>query len=91
MEVQGGGALMAAAIAHASTLRLDAAAQFVHSHPDPKDVPEDVKFKAKMVSEFNGLVGYEYSSEVVAQPVRLRVHVSYIQRTTESPRRMLTN
>jgi hypothetical protein len=50
MEVQGGGALIAAAIAHASTLKLDSAAEFVHSHSEPKDIPEDVKFKATMVS-----------------------------------------
>lgn len=50
MEVQNGGALIAAAIAHASTLRLDAAAEFVRSHSRPKDVSEDVKFKARMVS-----------------------------------------
>ena len=50
-EVQCGGALIAAAIAHASTLRLDVAAEFVRSRSEVKDIPEDVKFKAKMVSK----------------------------------------
>ena len=50
VEVQNGGALIAAAIAHASTLRLDAAAEFVRLHSGSKDVPEDVNFKARMVS-----------------------------------------
>lgn len=48
IEVQGGGALIAAAIAHASTLKLDVAAEF---RSESKDIPEDVNFKAKMVSE----------------------------------------
>ena len=51
MEVQGGGALISAAIAHASTLKLDVVAELVHSCSDSKDIPEDVKFKAKMVSQ----------------------------------------
>lgn len=55
MEAQNGGGLIAAAIAHASTLRLDAAARFVHSRADTKDVAEDVKLKAKMVSRFSGI------------------------------------
>ena len=50
MEVQNGGALIAAAIAQASTLGLDAAAEFVHSCSESREVSEDVKFKAKMVS-----------------------------------------
>ena len=54
MEVQNGGALIAAAIAHALNLRLDTAAEFSHSHPESEDIHEDVRFKAKMVSKFSG-------------------------------------
>ncbi|KAF9648168.1 hypothetical protein BDM02DRAFT_2341770 [Thelephora ganbajun] len=49
MGAQNGGALIAATIAHASILRLDAAAEFVYCHPESNGLPEDVKFKAKMV------------------------------------------
>jgi len=71
MEVQNSNALIAAAIAHASTLRLDVAAEFVRSHSESKDVPEDVKFKAKMVSGCNNLAKPETLTKVVAWPVRL--------------------
>ena len=75
MEVQNGGALIAAAIAHASFLRLDAAAEFVDSHPELKETPEDVKFKAKMVSGCNSLTKHEILIKAVARPVYFRVHV----------------
>lgn len=52
---QNGGALIAAAIAHALTLRLDAAAEFVHSRSKSEDVHEDVRFKAKIVGGFSSL------------------------------------
>lgn len=77
MEVQNGGALIATAIAHALILRLDVAAEFVRSHSESKDVPEDVKFKAKMVSGCNNLVESEALTKVVVWPVRLRVHIHY--------------
>lgn len=84
LEVQDGGALIAAAIAHASALKLDVAAEFVHSCSESKDVPEHVAFKAKMVSRV--LRSYDmanHSYEVVAHPVCFRVRVSYIHCTTE--------
>jgi hypothetical protein len=80
MEVQNGGALIAAAIAHASVLRLDAAAEFVHSHPD---VSSDVKFKAKMVSRRNGPTEHKLLIKPVAQPVCFRVHVGYLEFVAE--------
>lgn len=79
MEVQGGGALIVSAIAHASMLRLDVAADSVYSRSEPKDVPEDVRFKAKMVSGCDNLVKYWTLTKPVAQFMCLRVHVSYIE------------
>lgn len=69
MEVQNGGALIASAIAHASTLGLDAAAEFVHSHSESKDVPGDVRFKAKMVSRWNNPIKYQTLMKAVGQPL----------------------
>jgi hypothetical protein len=69
MEVQNAGALIASAIAHASTLRLDAAAEFVHSCPESKDVPQDVRFKARMVSGCNDPVKHKKLMKAVAQSV----------------------
>lgn len=51
VDAQGGGALIAAAIAQASILKLDVAAEFVHSRAELKNIPDDVKFKAQMVSK----------------------------------------
>jgi len=68
-EVQSGRALTAAAIAHASTLRLDAAAEFVHFHSRLKDVTEDVRFKAKIVSRCGNPVKRQILMKSVAQPV----------------------
>lgn len=79
MEVQNGGALIAAAIAHASILRLDAAAEFAHSCPESKDVPEDVRFKAKMVSRYSDPVKHQPLTKAVAQPMCFRVHVNHIE------------
>ena len=79
MEVQNGGALIAAAIAHASVLRLDATAEFVHSCSESKDVPEDVRFKANMVSRCNDPVKHQTLMKAVAQPVCFRVHVNRIE------------
>jgi len=56
MEVQNGGMLIAAAVAHASILRLDVAAGFVASHSGAKDTLEAVKFKAKTVSGCDNLM-----------------------------------
>ena len=61
VEVQSGGALVSAAIAHASTLKVDAAAEFVHSCSESNDIPEDVKFKAKMVSK----VRWSYGMQII--------------------------
>ena len=59
MEVQNGGALIASAIAQASTLRLDTVAEFFQSHSESKSMSEDVKFKAKMVSRCGNLVEHK--------------------------------
>lgn len=69
MEVQNGGALIAAAIAHALVLRLDAAAEFVHSCSESRDVPEDMKFRAKMVSRRDDPVKHQTLMKVVGQSV----------------------
>ena len=79
MEVQNGSALIATAIAHASILRLDAAAEFLHPCSGSKDVSEDVRFKAKMVSRCNDPVKHRTLMGAVAQPVCFRVHVSHIE------------
>ena len=77
MEVQNGGALIAAAIAHALTLRLDVAEEIAHSHSGSKDVPEGVRFKARMVRERDNPARYQTLTKAVAQFVYFRVHVGY--------------
>jgi hypothetical protein len=84
MKVQNGGALIAAAIAHASVLRLDAAAEFVHSH---SNVSDDVKFKARMVSRCNKLAERKLLIKAVAQSVCFRVHVGYTELVDEGSRK----
>ena len=69
IEAQNGGALIAAAIAQASVLKLDAAAEFVHSCSELGDVPEDVRFKARMVSRRDDPVKHQTLMKTVARPV----------------------
>ena len=57
-------------------LRLDVAVEFVHSHSESKDVPEDVRFKAKMVSGYNDPIQYQKLTKPVAQLVYFQAHVS---------------